>query len=157
MSEAKEDNKFEQVVQKIDPQSKLLRTWELQGGISAQITAIEIERVDGQTKKMIVCQHGEGDIKHNPQIAADEFKLLRLLRTAGLATPMPYHLDQSGAIFSTPYIVIEYVEGETEFAPSNVPNLLLQLATHLARIHQIDNSKLNVSFLPKSKKDMLKR
>ena len=74
-----EDNKFEQMIQKIDSQSKLLRTWKLQGGASAQITAIEIERADGQTKKMIVRQHGEGDLEDNPQIAADEFKLLRLL------------------------------------------------------------------------------
>ena len=54
--------------------------------------------------------------------------------------------------FSTPYIVIEYIEGETEFAPSNVPNFLLQFATHLNGIHQIDDSKLNVSFLPKLEK-----
>ena len=99
MSESKEDHKFEQVVQKIDPQSKLLRIWKLQGGVSAQITAIEIEQAHGQMKKMLVRQHGMGDLKHNPQIAADEFQLLRLLRTVGLATPMPYHFDQSGTIF----------------------------------------------------------
>lgn len=29
MTESKEGKKFEQVVQKFDPQSKLLRTWEL--------------------------------------------------------------------------------------------------------------------------------
>ena len=42
MTEAQEDKKFEQVVQKFDPQSKLLRTWELKGGVSAQVTALEI-------------------------------------------------------------------------------------------------------------------
>jgi len=140
------------VVQKMDPQSTLLHTWKLKGGVSAQITALEIERGDGQTKKMLVRQHGEGDLKHNPHIAADEFKLLHLLHSVGVATPMPYHLDQSGEIFSTPYIVIEYIEGETEFAPSNVPNLLLQFATHLSKIHHIDGSKLDVSFLPKLEK-----
>ena len=152
MSISKEDNKFEQVVHKMDPQSTLLRTWELKGGISAQITVLEIEQADGQTKKMIVRQHGKVDLKHNPQIAADEFKLLHLLHSVGLATPMPYHLDQSGEIFSNPYIVIEYIEGKTEFAPSNVSDHLLQFATHLSRIHQIDGSKLDVSFLPKVEK-----
>ena len=145
----KEDKKFEQVIQKIDPQSKLLRTWELKGGVSAQVTALETLRSDGQTQKMIVRQYGDVDLKHNPQIAADEFKLLHLLHSVGLATPMPYHLDQSGEIFSTPYIVIEYIAGETEFAPSNLPDLIFQLATHLSRIHQVDGSKLDVSFLPK--------
>src|SRR2546429_1207052 len=96
MTALKEDNKFEQVVQKIDPQSKLLRTWELKGGVSAQVTALEIERPDGQTQKMLVRQHGQVDLKHNPRIAAEEFKLLQLLHSVRLATPRPYHLDQSG-------------------------------------------------------------
>src|ERR1019366_1719312 len=141
-------DKFEQVVQKIHPHNKLLRTWKLQGGVSAQITALEVERADGQTQKMLVRQHGERDLAYNPQIAADEFKLLRLLHTIGLATPVPYYLDQSGTIFATPYIVIEYIEGETECAPSNLPDFLRQFATHLARIHQIDGTKLDLSFLP---------
>jgi hypothetical protein len=129
MTESKEDKKFEQLVQKIDPYSKLLRTWALKGGISAQVTALEIERPDGQTKKMIVRQHGDVDLKHNPHVAADEFKLLQLLQSVGLATPTPYHLDQSGEIFPTPYVVIEYIEGTPEFAPSNLNHLILQLAT----------------------------
>ena len=79
MTLSKEDQKFEQLVQKIDPQSKLLRTWELKGGVSAQVTALEIERPDGQTKKMIVRQHGDVDLKQNPHVAADEFKLLQMI------------------------------------------------------------------------------
>jgi aminoglycoside phosphotransferase (APT) family kinase protein len=152
MSVSKNDNAFEQVVQKMEPQSKLLRAWELKGGASALITALEIERADGQTRKLIVRQHGEIDLKHNPQIAADEFKLLQFLHSVGLATPMPYHLDQSRKIFSAPYIVIEYIEGETEFAPSHISNFLLQFATHQSRIHQIDDAKLDMSFLPKIEK-----
>jgi aminoglycoside phosphotransferase (APT) family kinase protein len=149
MTEAQEDKKFEQVVQRLDPQSKLLRTWKLKGGVSAQVTALEALRPDGQTQKMLVRQHGDVDFKHNPQIAADEFKLLQLLHSVGLAVPAPYHLDQSGEIFSTPYIVIEYIEGQPEFAPAHVPDLILQFATHLSRIHQVDCSHLDVSFLPK--------
>jgi aminoglycoside phosphotransferase (APT) family kinase protein len=148
MTEAKEDTTFEQVVHKLDPQSKLLRTWELKGGVSARVTALETLRPDGHTQKMIVRQHGEVELKHNPHVAADEFKLLQLLHSVGLATPAPYHLDQSGEIFSTPYLVIECIEGKPEFAPSDLPDLLLQLATQLSRIHQVDGSQLDVSFLP---------
>ena len=148
MTPPTEDNKFAQVVQKIDPHSKLLRTWELKGGVSAQVTALEIERPGGLTQKMIVRQHGAVDLQHKPQVAEDEFKLLQLLRCAGLAAPAPYHLDQSGEIFATPYLVIEYIEGTPEFAPAHVSDLIFQLATHLSRIHDLDYSKLDVSFLP---------
>ncbi|HEY3993278.1 MAG TPA: phosphotransferase [Ktedonobacteraceae bacterium] len=152
MTKAKEDSKFEQVVQKIDPQSKLLHTWKLEGGVSARVTALEIERPDGQTKKMIVRQHGARDLKHNPQIAADEFKLLQFVSSVGVAAPKPCYLDQSGEIFFTPYLVIEYIEGKPEFSPADLSDLLFQLATHLLRLHQIDGSKEDLSFLPKLEK-----
>jgi len=149
MTTSQEDSKFEHVVQKIDPQSKLLRTWELQGGVSAQVTALEIEQPESHTKKLIVRRHGEVDLKYNPQIAADEFRLLQQLHSAGLATPKPYYFDQSGEIFATPYLVIEYIEGKTEFAPPHLMDYILQFTTHLSRIHSVDCSKLDVSFLPK--------
>lgn len=152
LNELQEDQKFERVVQKMDPQSTLLRIWKLKGGVSAQITALEMKRADGQTEKMIVRQYGEGDLKDNPHIAADEFKLLHLLHSVGITVPIPYHLDQSGEIFSKPYIVIEYIEGETKFTSSSIQRLLLQLAIHLSRIHQIDGSQPGVSFLPKIEK-----
>jgi aminoglycoside phosphotransferase (APT) family kinase protein len=147
MTVFKEDQKFEQLVQKIAPQSKLLRTWHLKGGISAEMTALEIERPDGQTRKMIVRR--PGNWRHSPNLAAkDEFKLLQMTQSLGLATPTPYQLDQSGQIFSTPYLVIEYIEGKPEFAPSNLADFTLQLATHLAKIHRVDCSQLDLSFLP---------
>jgi aminoglycoside phosphotransferase (APT) family kinase protein len=97
------------------------------------------------------------DRNHNPQIAADEFKLLQLLHSEGLATPMPYYLDQSCEIFPTPYIVLEYIEGEPGFAPSDLTDLILQFTTHLARIHRVDCSRLDVSFLPQQEKKVAER
>lgn len=148
MKELEKDQKFEQLVQKIEPHSKLLRAWQLQGGVSAQVTALEVEGANGQFQKMVVRRHGPVDLKQNPNIAADEFKLLEILHSAGLVTPAPYYLDQSSEIFSTPCLVIEYLEGKSEFAPSNLGDFIFQLATHLAKIHRIDCSQVDLSFLP---------
>ena len=150
-------DKFEQLVQKIVPQSKLLRAWELTGGVSAQVTALEIERPDRQKQKMIVRQHGAVDLQQNPQIAADEFKLLQITRSAGLATPAPYYVDQSGDIFPTPCVVVEYIEGNTEFALDHVADFIPQFATHLARIHAVDYSNLDLSFLPTQEQKYAKK
>lgn len=150
MTELKERQAFERLIQKFDPQSRLLRTWKLAGGVSALVTALEIAQPDGQTQKMIVRQHGAADLRSNPHIAADEFKLLQVLKAARLATPTPYFFDQSGEIFPTPCIVVEYVEGQTEFAPTNLDDFIHQLATHLARIHAVDCSEL--TFLPEKEK-----
>src|SRR5688500_10616708 len=122
------DQKFAQLVHKIDPHATLLRTWRLTGGISAQITGLEIQRANGQTTKMIVRQHGPGDLAENPRIAADEFKLLSILRAAGLATPQPYYVDESDEIFETPVIAIEFIDGVTEFSPADVGEYARQMA-----------------------------
>jgi len=59
---------------------------------------------------------GAASLKRNPRAAEDEYKLLQLTQSLGLATQRPYYLDQAGAVFSTPCLVIEYIEGQPEFA-----------------------------------------
>ena len=143
-----EEQPLAQVAQTIAPQSKVRRTWPLQGGISATMIALEIEHPDGQIGKMIVRRPSAGTLHQNPQAAANEFKLLQIMRSLGLATPTPSYLDESGAIFVTPYLVIEYIEGRPEFAPVNVTGYTCQLATHLAKIHQVDGALPKLAFLP---------
>jgi aminoglycoside phosphotransferase (APT) family kinase protein len=148
MSDTPSNHPFDQIARRIDPHARLLRSWPLTGGVSAQVTALEIEPPDGQTRKVIVRQHGAIDLQQNPRIAADEFKLLRILQSEGLPAPAPYYADESGAIFPTPYIVVEYIEGTTEFVPADVAGYVRQFAATLARIHCLDVSKVDVSFLP---------
>jgi aminoglycoside phosphotransferase (APT) family kinase protein len=145
---AEETQKFEQVILKFYPGSTLKRAWEMKGGISAQVTALEIDQPDGQTKKLVVRRPGPVDLRNNPAIAADEFKLLQTLRSLGLPVPRPYQLDQSGRILPTPYLIIEFIEGAPEFAPANLPAFLQELAAQLARIHAVDCAGLDLAFLP---------
>jgi aminoglycoside phosphotransferase (APT) family kinase protein len=152
MTVSQEKRSFEQLVQTIAPHGKLLRTWRLTGGISAAMTAFEVEYPDGRTRKMIVRRPGDQTLRRNPHAASDEFKLLQMTQYLGLATQAPYYLDQSGQIFSTPYLVIEYIEGRPEFAPAALADFALQLATHLANIHRAEDSHLDVSFLPRQAK-----
>jgi aminoglycoside phosphotransferase (APT) family kinase protein len=137
------------VVQRINSGSRLLRAWPLKGGISAQMTALEIEQPDGRTKKLIVRQPGEASLRQNPAAAADEFKLLRIVRAAGLPAPTPHHLDESREILSNPYLVIEYVEGEPMIAPADLDDFARQLAAQLAKIHALHGSRADLSFLPR--------
>ncbi|SDX97695.1 phosphotransferase family protein [Thermoactinomyces sp. DSM 45892] len=148
MNKSIAEEKMKQLSYRIDPQSKLLYSHELKGGVSAQVTMLEVEYPDGHKKKMIIRQHGEIDIKRNPKIALDEFTLLKSLHSFGLPTPEPYYLESSGEIFTTPCIVMEYIEGETQFKPACLSDYILQLAANLAKIHSIDYSKIDLSFLP---------
>jgi aminoglycoside phosphotransferase (APT) family kinase protein len=142
-----EDKNLERLVQRIDPKGRLLRTWQLKGGASAQMTAIEVGRLDGQTKKLIVRQPGKETPQQNPHAARNEFRLLQILHSAGLAVPMPYHLVETNEIFTLPCLVVEYIEGDLEFAPSNLADFTFQLAAQLARIHHINRSDTDLAFL----------
>ena len=144
------DWQFEKVLHTIDPACQLRRAWELKGGISAQVTALEVQHPDGHLSRMVIRQHGAVDLRHNPHVAADEFTLLQHLHRAGLATPAPYLLDESGVIFPTPYIVVEYIDGTPEFAPTQQADFLQQLAQHLVRIHQVSDPQRVLSFLPRT-------
>lgn len=148
MTVVNEDQKFAQLVQLLAPQSKFLRAWSLTGGISATMTAFAFETATGQTRQMIVRRPSASTLRRNPQAVQVEFKLLQLMHHLGLATPTPYYVDPSGQLFDTPYLVIEYIEGKPEFAPADVADYVFQAATHLAQIHSVDSTKLDLTFLP---------
>ena len=147
MAASKDFEKFEQIVHRINPRSRLVHARALEGGISAQVVALEVARQDGQTEKMVMRRHGPVDLRQNPDVAEDEYRLLQITQAAGLATPAPYHLDQTCEIFPTPYVVIEYIEGETDLTPPDIHDYMQQMATHLAGIHTIACAHQDLTFL----------
>ncbi|MGE6376726.1 hypothetical protein [Peribacillus muralis] len=75
--------------------------------MSAQVTGLEILQPTGRIMRMILPQHGENDLKRNPNIAADEYKLLKILENEGLSVPSPYYFQQAGGVFTKPCILID--------------------------------------------------
>jgi aminoglycoside phosphotransferase (APT) family kinase protein len=148
MGDLSGDERFSRVVERVAPESRLVRAWALKGGISADVTALEIEERDGSVRKVVVRRHAGVNLAQNANITRDEVRLLRILTSAGVAVPEPCYLDESGEIFPTPYAVLEYVEGETEFAPADLDDAIVQMAEQLAKIHEIDSTKADLSFLP---------
>lgn len=140
MTDARLDEAFRQVVRRIDPRATLRRIWRLTGGVSAQVTGLEIVRTDGQTTKLLVRRHGEIDRARNAHIARDEFALLQIAQSHGLAAPKPYLFDESGEVFPTPFLVVEYVDGDSDFAPADLATYLDRAAAQLAKIHGVVDS-----------------
>jgi aminoglycoside phosphotransferase (APT) family kinase protein len=134
----------------IVPESTLLRAWPLRGGISAEMTAFEIKNSSGQRSRMILRQPSSQTLQRNPHAAEDEFKILQLTKSLRLATQSPVYLDESGKFFSSPYLVIEYIDGKPEFPAAPTSEFISQLAEHLAKIHSVDYLKQDISFLSKA-------
>jgi aminoglycoside phosphotransferase (APT) family kinase protein len=148
MHAERDERQFAALVQRLAPGGRLLRAWPLEGGVSAQVTAFELEAADGRRRTLLLRRHGPVDLAHNPRIARDEFRLLQLTQAHGLTTPEPVLYDESREVFPDAYIVIEYVEGATDFAPADPDDYLAQMAVELARIHSVRDAP-ELDFLPR--------
>lgn len=137
MGESLERAPFESIASKLRPAGRLRTCAPLQGGMSAQTVYIEVEAGAGSLIKLVVRRHGEADLRRDPDVAMHEFKLLELLASLGLPVAKPVLVDESGEIFPTPYIVVEYIDGVTELQPAAPVKRAVQLAEQLARIHAL--------------------
>lgn len=142
------NQRFAMLIQRIDPAAHLRRRWRLAGGVSAEITALEIEQPDGGIEKLVVRLHGETDRSQNPNIAKDEFAVLQTLHTSGLPVPAPRYVDAVGEFFGVPCLIIDFVEESTDFAAIAPASVAAEMAMWLARIHAIDHASLGLDFLP---------
>ncbi len=141
------EQQFEKLMQKIAPQAKLLRVWPLAGGISAQMNAVELQHPDGHIEKMIVRQFSQHTIQSDSLAAQNQFKLLQTIQVLGLATPKPIYFDPASNLLGAPCLVIEYIPGKIDFAPSNLQSSMHQFACQLSKIHNITAANVDLSFL----------
>jgi aminoglycoside phosphotransferase (APT) family kinase protein len=137
------------VVQKIEPQASVLAAWTLRGGISARMTALEVALSQGLRRKWIVRQPGQRALQHNPLAAQQEFHILQRVQAAGVKTPSPYLLDESGEILPQPYLVIEYIEGAPDYALLDVHDFVAQMAAQLAMLHRVEGATPDLALLPR--------
>ncbi len=140
-------HRFEKLVHRFDPRARLKNHRSLPGGYSADVTVLEVEAGDGTLRKLIHRLHGAVDLQQNPNVAADEFRVLQLTHDAGLATPAPVYLDATDPLFPSPSLVLEYAEGKTDLKPADSAEYVMQMARELARIHRMDTAGRDLSFL----------
>ncbi len=117
------------LVQQFAPGGRLLRAWALQGGLSAETSALELEKADGQECRWVLRR---ATSPNGTAAILSEYNLLRQLEPLGLLTPSPRGIIQPG-----PAILLDYIEGQPDFAPTDRLDSAQQMAAHLARIHQV--------------------
>jgi aminoglycoside phosphotransferase (APT) family kinase protein len=142
-----ERDKFDRIIEKAFPEGRLLHAWRLKGGISAEMTAFEIELGGSNRRKVILRQPGAGDMDWKIQAVRNEFELLQVLQTFQVAAPEPVMCDTSSEILSSPYLLLEYIDGEIDFSPIDRTDYAKQMADELARIHGIAESEAQLPFL----------
>lgn len=118
----------------LEPRASLHDAWPLSGGISSRMTVLEF--VVGDERRRAILRQPDGALHENPLAVANEFKLLRWLKSTGLAVPAPLLAVDSHELFGAPFLVIEYIDGAPNFAPQIAPESIEQMAKQLLRIHR---------------------
>jgi aminoglycoside phosphotransferase (APT) family kinase protein len=144
-----DDPALQRLAQRISPGSRLRRAWPMRGGISARMTALELEQPGAGMKRWIVREPGEDALRRSPAAATDEFRLLQILSASGLPVPVPHSLDESSEILPAPYLVVEYIEGAPVIALSDLDDPIFRLAAQLAEIHALQRLGGDLSFVPR--------
>lgn len=135
------------ILRRFRPDARLRAARPMVGGVSAQVLALEVAYPDGWSETMVLRRHGAADLARDPEVAAHEFRVLQTLQAAGVPAPAPLHLDTSGTLLLTPFLLQGFVEGDTADVPADPDDHMRQLAGALAAIHRVPDS--DMPFLPR--------
>jgi len=139
---------FAAVVGLVEPGARLTGLWTFPGGLSAEMTVLEVDRANAGHRRLVVRRVRHGQAKWRSLSLADEHRLLLALRARGLPTPTPLLFDDSGAIFDHPYAVFDYVDGAPLVTTDDPVGTGRSFATQLAAVHGVAISEGGWPALP---------
>jgi aminoglycoside phosphotransferase (APT) family kinase protein len=148
MNRSGEWERYQLIVDTVVPGSRLLEARSLAGGISAGMVLLKVENSDELVRQFVMRVPGETALRQNPDGAQHEYRLLEMLSSQGLPVPQPLALDDSKHILPYTYFILEYIPGQLDFAPSDLPRSVQQMAAALVKIHSIQPHGLQLDFLP---------
>lgn len=148
MAEIARDRAWTQIADHLYPGATVRRVWSLGGGVSSQMTALEIALADGGVVKLVVRRPGDHTLARNPHALTHEAAVLRAAIAAGVPAPAPLWVDESGALLPGPLMVQPYVEGVSLYAAEVGARAVVLMATHLARLHRAAVDVAALEFLP---------
>lgn len=128
---------FQAILARYDPALRLVAATPLEGGVSASVIRLDVQGPAGP-RALVLRRHGAADLAWNPQVAAQEFALLRHLHAAGQPVPEPLFLDDAGDLLPTPYLLQSFVRGDG--CPPADPGPAL--AACLADIHALPTADI---------------
>ena len=130
---------LERVVAEALPGARVLGLRALEGGVSADVQAVRLQRHDGSIEALVVRRH-----PRSPERVRMEHALLSVLHPMGIPVPKPLALVPTAR---GPACVMPLVDGTTEWADE--PTALHQMARTLADIHAVPATHPHLPKLPR--------
>ncbi|WBY18010.1 aminoglycoside phosphotransferase family protein (plasmid) [Erythrobacteraceae bacterium WH01K] len=114
------------------PGAKLRQHEKLEGGVSANVTLLDVQLETSAMTRLVLREHGASHCGHP---AALEFELLRSLYSLGLAVPEPIAWGNADGADRHPFTLLRYIEGSTDIPASAVEKHIRVMAEQLVAIH----------------------
>ncbi len=121
------------LVQRWWPGSMLVNIERLQGGVSADVSRLDLKQASGSHLSVVLRAHGES---HSGHPAQTEFDLLDALFVKGLPVAQPLAVDESKSLLPNDYLVLTFIGGSSLIESPNHAAYIERAAEMLARIHQ---------------------
>ena len=129
-------SEIEQIVVSAFPNALLLNVRQLEGGVSATVSALELEE-NGAKRTVVLRQYGAVDLANDPKIASHEGALLAKLDAYGMSVPKCLYVDDSEGR----YIIVSFIEGASADTPADTISCVRQMADTLTKVHLIDSNE----------------
>lgn len=136
-------------VEEHQPGACLGDTWPLTGGVSARMIAFEAVK-GGKVDRFILRQPNAHSGGGSPAAARREHRLLAWLDDSGACVQGVRDLDIFGARFGAPSLILEYAEGEPDFAPPDPILFAKCMAASLRHVHWHGQAQNGLDFLPEA-------
>jgi len=137
------------VVRRFAPDARIIAASGMDGGASATMTSITLERAGGAQECVILRQVGDANLAADPDAAENEARVLDALSGTGLPVHRALHVDQSRRLLPSPFLVVTCLEGAPDYDPCDRMDAALQMADFLARLHAIDAGNGDLAAVPR--------
>ncbi len=114
------------------PDARLVECLELSGGVSAGAILCRLQFVNNVERRVVVRRPQASSVTEAERGIQLEASVLRLAAAHGIPVPTPRWVD-----LQVPAIVLDYVEGELQFAPPDQHAMLREFARNLVAIHKV--------------------
>lgn len=115
--------------------ARLLSHCPLEGGVSASVQALELER-GGRVEVLVLRSFPTDPPGEAARRIRQEAALLRHGRAVGLPVPELRWEDAAGAVMGTPAVLMEHLPGTTHIDEEHLPEAIPRIARLLAQVHR---------------------
>ena len=140
---------FSKITHSAFPGSSVLRQWPLQGGVSANMFAVDIQLETGYEKTIVFRQHQHAEWKpSDDDVTTKEYNLLQFLHNNGFKVPKPLYLDASASLLDSPFFLMEFLDGCMQIEKNTLEASVQKMALFLSALHAVDPVTLSSVQLP---------